>query len=229
MNGAVRVAIVDSGWDVSSDDDRVDEGISFVGDEDPLTLCASAGAPDRIGHGTACTDIVLRMAPTSRILPVRVFSTRLETSPEVLVAALDWLSRQRCPVINVSLGSARRAFAENMYLACDKLRQNGSIVIASAGKMNPGLLPAAFDNVIAVGAGVFETPSDFRWSADAFPECVASGGLQEVRGIAGKRYATGGSSFAAAHISGIIARLLMDYGPMGIGEIRAKLAERSLS
>ncbi len=86
----VVVAVIDSGWDRSSSNPRVARGVGFVNPDDDLSLRPTEDDHDRLGHGTACANLILDVAPDVEIVPVRVFGHRLETSPAVVEAAMDW-------------------------------------------------------------------------------------------------------------------------------------------
>src|SRR5215207_2475579 len=59
----VRVGIVNSGFDRALRDQRVLPGVSFVDPRDDFALLQSADDGDRLGSGTGCADLVLRIAP----------------------------------------------------------------------------------------------------------------------------------------------------------------------
>jgi hypothetical protein len=113
----VTVGVIDSGWDRSIDDPRVRTGVGFVGAGDELAVCRSADDQDRIGHGTAAADIVLQVAPGATVVPLRVFGRELETSPAVIIAALDWAVAHGIGAVNLSLGTARADAVAPLYRA----------------------------------------------------------------------------------------------------------------
>ena len=100
----VRVAVIDSGRAPDRQDSRILPGIGLVDGGYGLDLCPSQDDHDRIGHGSACIDIILALAPAVEILPIRVFGARLESSPEVIVEAIDRALEAGAQVLNLSLG-----------------------------------------------------------------------------------------------------------------------------
>ena len=74
----VRIGVIDSGWDRHVLIPQIEQGVGFVDPLDELSVLKSEDDHDRIGHGTACTDLILRIAPEARIVPIRIFGHRLE-------------------------------------------------------------------------------------------------------------------------------------------------------
>ena len=74
----IGVAVIDSGWDRSIDDQRIRQGMSFVDPESPLSQRVGDDDHDRIGHGTACASLLLSVAPDAHVVPLRVFGDQLE-------------------------------------------------------------------------------------------------------------------------------------------------------
>lgn len=205
---SVRVAVVDSGWDTARTDPRVMRGFGLASVEQEAVIAESRDYHDRIGHGTECIDALFSSAPRAAVLPVRVFGRRLETSPEILLLALERLLATDVRIVNLSLDTNRRDYARRLYLACEALVKKGLVIVAAARAIPELVFPAAFDNVIAVGP---LSPSDRReyvWDSTSFPECrahclpVPTGRPRAVGA------GPGGPSLATARVSGVVARIL---------------------
>lgn len=218
----VLVAVIDSGVDV---DHPELEGVvkeSF----DALENAEPAHA-----HGTAIAGAIaaharLRgVAPAAQILAVRAFGATAgsaEGSTFNVLRGLDWAVSRGARIINMSFTgpndpALRRALAV--------VRQKGVIMIAAAGNAgpkSPPLYPAADPNVIAV------TATDMRdklfIAANRGPYiAVAAPGVDILLPAPGATYqVSSGTSFAAAHVSGIAALLLErkpDLGPDTVKKI----------
>ena len=127
----IRVAVIDSGYDRALNDSRVLPGVSFVDPDDDFALARNDDDGDVLGHGTACADLVLRVAPDARVIPVRVFGRVLETSPGTLQAAMHWAIDAGAHVINVSLGTKLESALVPLYAACERAMRAGIIVVAA--------------------------------------------------------------------------------------------------
>ncbi|MBZ0268241.1 ATP-binding cassette domain-containing protein, partial [bacterium] len=101
----VRIAVVDSGVTRGHAHVRA-VGAGLTVRWDALRHEADVvrdGAPDAIGHGTACCGVIHLMAPDAEIVPVRIFEERLQTGPEVLAAAIREAIALRPGVVHLSL------------------------------------------------------------------------------------------------------------------------------
>lgn len=222
----VRIAVLDSGWNRDMNDSRIERGRGFADHHSPPRLRESSDDHDRIGHGTACTELILRVAPNATIVPLRVFGQYLETSVELLLAAIDWASRQSIPLINMSLGTIDGKYARPLYQACQRALERGSIAVA-AGHGSAMSLPASFDCVIGVMPGRFGSPFEYRYVADNRLECEALGYGQSVRRPSGELSPVGGASFAAPNITGIVALILERCPSADLPTVRRLLASFS--
>ncbi|MCX6516519.1 MAG: S8 family serine peptidase, partial [Actinobacteria bacterium] len=189
------------------------------------------------------------IAPAANILPIRALSWNGGLSSDV-AAGIIWASGGHVPgvtdnrnvarVINLSI-SSRGQCSATLQSAIDIATDNGSVVVVAAGNANSDVRnysPANCNNVIAVGAndamGQRATYSNFGDGVDIY----APGGDLNAsfdRGIyslsnTGERepidesYANQqGTSMAAAHVSGVVARIISSDPTMSIGDIRNEL------
>lgn len=121
---------------------------------------------DLNGHGTAIIGLLrattnnqegisslLHEYPVN-ILPLRIMDQKGITKISSIVKAIDFAVQEQVDVINLSLGGIRPSETEK--IAIQKAIDKGIIVVASAGndalKGNPMNYPAAYPNVIGVGA-----------------------------------------------------------------------------
>jgi len=200
------VALIDSGWSPRLEDPRVGPGFWITSDAGG-SIEWSPGAEDEIGHGTACADLILRVAPAAHVVPIKVFRSELETSPEILLAALELAMRLEVDVVNLSLGTREARATEPLFEACVEAAQRGIVVVAAANPRYPGI-PAHFANVVGVGsdpeaADLLEITSQPGPSTDY----LAKSTHDDLLRLEGSRGPGAGSSYAAPIISGVIAAL----------------------
>lgn len=220
----VRVGVIDSGWDRSLRDPRVLPGIGLIDPQNELALGRTDDDGDRNGHGTACADQVMRIAPQVQTVPVRVFGQGLDTSPAVLYEALRWAVEQRLDVVNVSLGTSLEETLYPLYVLCERARRNGTIVVAAGHNVRDWSYPAIFENVIGVDAAELDSPFTYRYRPDEAMECLAWGIHVPVRWLGGRRVPRSGTSFAAPQISGIVALFRERYPNATLEDVRELLA-----
>jgi subtilisin family serine protease len=225
----VRVAVVDSGWDRACADPRVLPGVGFVDPGNDFGYLRSDDDGDRSGHGTGAINQVLALAPGARVLPVRVFGERLETSPRALCEGLAWAIEQRVDVVNLSIGTVRDDLLRPLYRLCEQARRAGTMIVAAgSGEAEPGY-PAVFDGVIGVAAARFASPFEYRYRPDDALECEAWGIRQPVAGLGGRARIASGGSVAAPNVTGIVALFLERHPGATLEQVRTLLARYAVA
>lgn len=151
--------------------------------------------PDRLGHGTACAELIARAAPDARLLHAQVFEERPVTSADRVARAIRWLIPQT-DLILMSLGLP----ADRLPLAaaCAEARQAGVVLVASAPARGGPCWPAAYPGVIAASG-------DARCGWDDLSllpgRRIGAWCASPEQGGAGM----GGASLAAARVAGFLA------------------------
>lgn len=224
----VTIAVLDSGWDRAIPEPRVLPGTGFVDPDDDFALARNDDDNDVLGHGTACADVILQVAPDARVIPVKVFGNKLETSPGTLEAALQWAIDAGVQVINVSLGTRLEGTLHPLYRACERARQSGIIIVAAGHNANDWSYPAIFENVIGVSAARFDNPYHFHYRAEHAMECVGWGVERPVLWVGGERVVRHGTSFAAPGVAGIVALIRERFPEAKLEDVREMLARFAL-
>ncbi len=225
----IRIAIVDSGIDASHTDvDEIAGGVHIQIGQDGETVFWDDHA-DCAGHGTACAGIIRKKAPDVVLYSVRIFDASLMADGRALIAAIQWCIDNEMDVVNLSLGTTDVTFKETLQKVCRKAVDAGVILVAAESNDGGESYPAVFPEVIGVTGGVIYEPDGFYYRKDQRIECVARGDEQRVCWLNGKHIMTGGNSFAAPHIAGIIAHLLEQHPKCFVQDIRLLLQEKALN
>jgi hypothetical protein len=206
------VAVIDSGWSKYKQSDRVRRGVSMV---DGGQRKGEHDIHDKIGHGTMCADILLRVAPEVEVVPVKVFRKTLNTSPRALYDALKWVEDKNFSVINLSLSTTREDMVDRLYYWCTKIVSGGTTIVASSHRKSEWCFPAVFDNVIGVkqtqhaGSNSRDDKHKIRLRVDPEQaiECTVSGVHRNVRVTRGAAERVVSHSTAAPVVSGLAARI----------------------
>jgi subtilisin len=201
----VRVAVLDSG--VDADHPRVGglSGAVAVSIEDGETVVAPDEEGDVAGHGTACAGIIRDLAPECDIFSVRVLGAGYTGSGPVLLAGLRWAVEQGFEVINMSLSTTKRQFAEVLHELADRAYFNRTILVASAHNMPVESYPWRFSSVVSVGSHSDPESMRFYYNPDPPVEFFARGVQVELAWSGGKTIRATGNSFATPHMSAICA------------------------
>ena len=177
------IAVVDSGVDLTHPDlqanivnnpdaDFIEPDGECTGNKTGRT-CVQDGAQDENGHGTHVAGIigavanngigVAGIAPSARILPVRVIDANGDgATAERVAAGIRYAADHGADVINLSLGwTAGQGEAlgavgvlDPLYAALDYAWNKGSVVIVAAGNDSAPICsePASGHHVVCVGS-----------------------------------------------------------------------------
>jgi thermitase len=225
---SVLVAVIDTGIDYTHPDLAANYagGYDYVSnDSDPF---------DDHGHGThvsgtiaaalnnltgnpAAEEGIAGVAPNARILAYKVCGPDGSCSDFAIAQAIAQAVTDGAKVINMSLGGPE--YSQAMYDAVQDAWGAGLVIVAGAGNdgTTSAFYPAAFDNVISVGAfdedhrrasfsnyGSWvdiSAPGNVIMSSYPMASCAASG----VPGDTGCYTWLSGTSMATPHVSGAAA------------------------
>jgi subtilisin family serine protease len=174
---------------------------------------------DPFGHGTAVasiisgserdSDSVKGIHPQANIFDVNVLDENGNASVDEVVKGIEWSIDQKVDIINMSFGIEKDD--SRLRKAVEKAIEEKIIVVAAAGN-TLGLYteyPAKYENVLSISA-VDQNMTIFKYAAKEKIDFVAPGvNIQAIKtGKLSKQESLSGTSFAAAHATGIIAKLL---------------------
>jgi subtilisin family serine protease len=205
----IRVCILDSGVEAGHPLVGEIEGAVAVSlDEDDEPVVDEDDEGDLCGHGTACAGIVRSLAPDCRIFSVRVLGAGYTGSGKVLLGGLKWAIGEGFDVINMSLSTTKRQFAELLHELADTAYFRRTVLVASAHNMPVESYPWRFSSVISVGSHEDPDPRVFYYNPSPPVEFFARGVGVEIAWLGGARIRSSGNSFATPHMSGICALVL---------------------
>jgi subtilisin family serine protease len=180
-----------------------------VPDADPVAVEDAEG--DLSGHGTACAGIVRAIAPEAELYSVRVLGAGFTGTGALLLAGLRWAVEQRYDVINMSLSTTRRGFAEVLHELADEAYFRRTVLVASAHNMPVESYPWRFSSVISVGSHEEPDPLTFYANPDPPVEFFARGVDVDVAWLGGGSIRATGNSFATPALSAICALVLAKH------------------
>jgi subtilisin len=208
----IRVCILDSGIDDTHPSvGELESAVVISVGEDEETIAEEDTEGDVSGHGTACAGIVRAVAPEVSISSVRVLGANFSGSGAVLLAGLRYAVEQGFDVINMSLSTTKKPFANILHELADSAYFQRTVLVASAHNMPVESYPWRFSSVISVGS--HEVPDPLAFFANPSPpvEFFARGVNVEVPWLGGRRLTVSGNSFATPHLSAICALVLSKH------------------
>lgn len=223
----VKVATLDTGVDFSHPDLRPNLHRGY-------NVLSPGGLPrDGNGHGTHTAGTiaaannsigVVGVAPKASLYPVKVLDSRGMGRISTIVVGLEWATKNKMQLVNMSLGSTNASKA--LETAVKNAVAAGVIIVASAGNAGkPGSVfyPARYQEVVAVSA-IDEQGQRADFSSYGPEVTVCAPGAEILSTYPGGRYKKmNGTSMAAPHVTGALALLLGKTAAVNAADIMRRL------
>jgi subtilisin family serine protease len=206
----VKVAVIDSG--VDGDHPRVggvDGGVAFVLDASAELGYVKVEGPheDLVGHGTACAAIIRSIAPDVEIYSVRVLGANLKGRGALLHAGIQWAVEQGMHVANLSLSSKAEAMFAPLHEVADQAYFSGTVLVCAANNLPGPTYPSQYSSVVSVAARPGVEDLALAYNAHPPVEFGARGIDVDVAWTNRGSITATGNSFAAPHVTGMVALL----------------------
>ncbi|MFL6546882.1 MAG: S8 family peptidase [Candidatus Udaeobacter sp.] len=209
----VRIAIIDTGIDVSHpwlqscDIDGTTVGESSDG------ISVSAGFSDEIGHGTNVAALIHAFCPEAKLYAVRVSRyVNGEPNPRAtestISAAVDYCHEREIRLINLSYSFNKLRSDSPLRTACDRARTSGAVIVAAYknGREGP-VYPAALSSVIGVRHSLHLAMGRLVIESVENKDVVAWGGPFFLQHHSEPHVTCAGNSCATAHVAAMIGRM----------------------
>jgi subtilisin family serine protease len=205
----VRIAVLDSGIEVTHPNFSGRRLHDDVVSEASGDLRTGKG-DDIYGHGTAVAGIIWRLAPEAEIGSFRVLGSSLSArTAQVSVAARKSIALGY-HILNCSFGCGISGHLPLYKDWADSALLSGIHVVAASGSPEIPEWPAHLSSVLGVDCAL-SNEGGLRYLPGRMVEFAAPAGEIRVPWKQGGHRVMTGSSFAAAWLSGMLARLLSVY------------------
>jgi subtilisin len=230
----MKIAILDSGVECTHPALRGlelldDLAVVETGRELALT---PGGGRDLYGHGTAVAGIVRAHAPEAQIGSFRVLGSTLRSRTAIILEGARAAMDRGYHIINCSLSSGVREHWDKYKAWVDEAYLRGIHVVAACSdrRLSRHEWPADFTSVVAVNMARDAAASDLLHCAGSLVEFAACGVDVPVAWASGEVKTMTGSSFAAPHVTAMMARLLSEapgLSPLQVKSLLQALARPS--
>lgn len=224
----VRVAIIDSGIDTSHPavGGAVRGWVEPVIDDNGAVTYDTSPHDDSFGHGTACAAIVHRAAPEAELYSVRVLGPALTGKGNVFAAGLRWAVEHDMHVVNLSLGTTKADYFGLFHELVDAAYYRGVALVTAANNMPVVSFPSLYGVVFSVAC--FEDargddPLEFYCNPAPPVEFGAAGVDLRLAWLDGGYITATGNSFAAPHLTGVVALLRSKHPELRPFEVKSVL------
>ncbi|MCZ6671945.1 MAG: S8 family serine peptidase [Verrucomicrobia bacterium] len=185
---------------------------------------------DLFGHGTACSGIIREIAPDVELYSVRVLGRRLSGKAATFSAGLRWAIENGMQVVNLSMGATVQEYYSVFHELADEAYFKGMIWVTAANNMPIVSYPSLYATSISVACyegDSLNEPIEFYYNPLPPVEFGSKGVDVRVAWQDDGYINATGNSFAAPHITGIVALLLEKHPELTAYQVKTVL--RSLA
>jgi subtilisin len=205
----IKVAVVDSGIDASHPAIRGHvQGYVGISEAADGFVYDTAPHDDAYGHGTACAGIIRGLAPECELYSVKVLGAALAGRGSVFAAGLLWAINHGMHVCNVSMGTTRREMSAGLHDLADLAYFRNVMLVVAANNLPVPSYPSVYASVISVAAHQLQDPRVVYYNPAPPVEFGAAGIDVRVAWQGGGWITATGNSFAAPHVTGMVAQIL---------------------
>ena len=168
---------------------------------------------DEYGHGTAVYNIISKCTDFAEINNIKLYGLEQGVEEDALVSVLEYIyyNEEGVDLINLSLGITVSTQYTRLLDICNKLIEKGAIIIAAFDNSGAISYPAAFENVIGVIAGeTCRKVTELEYIESLHVNIGAYGRIQKLAWNNPDYIMMGGNSFACAHVTVCVARILAE-------------------
>ncbi len=187
----------------------VNQSTAAILDQSTAAILDTSHLPGAFGHGTMVAGIIHLVAPTAKIMPLKVFGSDGTANLSDIVRAIYFAVDNGARVINMSFSFSSPSIS--LMKAINYATAHDVVCVASVGNDGAETLryPASYRNVIGVAStDNSDTRSAFSNYGEALVD-IAAPGEGIVTAYPGGHYAVvSGTSFAAPMVSGGAALLV---------------------
>jgi subtilisin family serine protease len=173
----------------------------------PGSDAGDGSTDDKLGHGTAVMAAIQEKAPGGEYYAVKLFSDSLRTTTPRLIQAIDWAIQNGMGIVNLSLGTPNLEHRPEFEALVERAAAAGVLLVAAGQAGDQPVLPGMLAGVLSVGVDWDVPRHQYRIGGDGEPCFFASGYPRPLPGRPVNRNLYG-ISFAAANLTGIVARAL---------------------
>jgi subtilisin family serine protease len=174
-------------------------------------ITALAFHPELSGDQRLHEQFVRSLAPEAELHSVRVLGAGFTGTGDVLLGGLRWAVEEGYDLVNMSLSTTKRQFAQILHELADRAYFRRTVVVASAHNMPVESYPWRFSSVISVGSHENADPLVFYYNPEPPVEFFARGVAVDVAWIGGASVRATGNSFATPHMTAICALILAKH------------------
>lgn len=210
----VKVGVIDSGIDDEHPSVGAVEGwahIEYDAKAEGEVRITEGHHRDVVGHGTACAGIIRSLAPEVSLYSIKVLGIFPSGKSVVFAAGLKWAIEHGIQVVNMSLSTPKRDYFSLFHELADEAYFKHMMLVSAINNVESPSYPSQYSSVFSVAAHRGKDPFSFSYNPAPPVEFGAPGIDVDVAWAEGSTIKATGNSFAAPHITGLVALILSKH------------------
>lgn len=203
----LKVAIIDSGidWNVVKNNEVIDYQ-SFLYKNKKIEI--TDDVIDESYHGTFCYQVINKESISIEYVIIKILNKKNEGHSLGLIEALTYLYKKKIDIINLSLATVSDKYLLELNHICEKLKENGVIIISSLSNSMKLSYPARLPSVIGVIGNILKSDTEYWYSPNKKIQIVSDCMPVLVKKKNGLYTFFGGNSKASAKFTNILINLI---------------------
>lgn len=223
----MKIAVLDSGVELDHPaltGLKIADDLAVVDDGRQLRVVPGEGRDD-YGHGTAVAGIIHQLAPEAEVGSFRVLGSQLRSRTVIIREAARLALERGYHILNCSFGCGRDDHVLIYKDWIDEAYLQGRHIVSACNNQDftKREWPGHFPTVITVNFARCNAPEEFHYQRGQLVEFTANGQDVDVAWLGHARKQVTGSSFAAPHVTSLLARLLSGFPALSPLEAKALL------
>jgi subtilisin len=222
----VKVAVLDSGIDATHPDVGSVQGyVAISEDENGEVVYDTQPHDDSVGHATACAGVIRSLAPACELYSVKVLGPGNMGTGPVFEAGLRWAIDNGMKVCNISCGTPNREYFATLHELADRAYFGNIFLVTAANNMPIPSFPSMYSSVVSVASHAVQDPYLFYYNPKPPVEFGALGIDVRLAWINHSHITATGNSFAAPHMSGLVAKILAKRPELTVFQLKTILRQ----
>lgn len=205
----IRIALIDTGVNTNHPKLKKLRITNYQIEVTDGEVLIQKGGGDQFGHGTAVCGIICEHCPNVEIISFQLFKSGINIDSEDLYAVLNYVySCFPVSLIHLSIGCQMCSNLGELKQLCHNIVKSGITIVSAFDNEGSMSYPASIDCVIGVDWSVeCKKNNDTIFIENSPVNVLGKGANQRVLWSKESEYMiVSGSSFAAAHVTGIIVK-----------------------
>jgi len=173
--------------------------------ESMIQIVEEQKSEDIFGHGTACASIIHSLAPEAELYSVRVISQNLGAKAVQFAGGIRWAIDHGMHIVNMSLSTSRHEYYGLFHELVDEAYFKHMLLVSAVNNIPVASYPSLYSSVISVAAHDGKDPFTYYYNPTPPVEFGAPGIDMKVAWLEKSYCVITGNSFAAPHITGLVA------------------------